>query len=287
MTVIWAGLAAGALYALVGVVYNIVFLSTGVFNFAQAQVVMLGAFAGYVVLVKLGLPWPAAMLTGAVGGGLLGAAEEQFAVRPIQGRGLHGELVTTLGVAIMLDGLALLLWGSQPIPVPFMASASAVSLLGGRVLPIELLLIAVAVIVTVGGELISRRTVLGLQSLATAEDRLAALVRGIDVKRLSLGSFVAAGALSGMLGIAIGAKTYAIFNIGDILALKAFVVLAIGGFGSQKGALIAGAIVGLVEAGAARYLGANYQNLTILLLLMFVLLARPTGLFGEPVQRMV
>jgi branched-chain amino acid transport system permease protein len=148
-------------------------------------------------------------------------------------------------------------------------------------------LIALACSIALGAELITRRTNLGLASLATAEDRIAAMLRGIDVRTLSIGSFAVAGALCVAVGPFLAPKTFATFDLGDNLAIKGFVALAIGGFGSQKGALIGGLFTGLVEAGAARYLGAGYQTLSIFILLLAVLLVRPTGLFGEASVRAV
>jgi branched-chain amino acid transport system permease protein len=283
---IYAGLSVGAIYVLVAVAYNIVYLATGVFNFAQAQFIMLGTFIGYLCLVTLHLPWPLAILMGAAIGAATGVVEERLAIRPLQGLGFHGELVTTLGVAVLLNGIAVVIWGSLPRTVDF-GTGSALSLLGGRIFPAEIALIAIGVAVAVGAELYSSRTMLGITNLATAEDRVAARLRGINVTRLSLFAFALAGAICVGVGPVVAAKTSATANLGDILAIKGFVALAIGGFGSQRGALIGGLAAGLVEAVAARYLGSDYQNASVFVLLAIVLMVRPTGLFGEKEQRVV
>lgn len=287
MNTVWAGLSIGSIYALVAIAYNIVFLSSGVFNFAQAQFLMLGTFVAYTATMTLGLPVyvviPAAVLLGA----LLGLVEEFTAIRPLQGLGVHGELVTTLGVAVLLDGVAIIIWGSQPLPVPFFGSQGVLTIFSGRILPAELTLIGLACAVAVGAELFSRRTDFGLTGLATAEDRVASMLRGINVRSHSLISFGLAGALCMALGPFVAPKTFASFDLGVSLALKGFVALAIGGFGSQKGALIGGLVAGLVEAMAARYFGVSYQNIAIFALLLFVLMIRPIGLFGEREQRQI
>ena len=133
MTLIWGGLALGAVYALVAIGYNIVFISSKTFNFAQAQLMMIGAFVAYSGLVTWDLPWPVVLLVAALVVGLAAAIEERIAIRPV--KDMHNDLVTTLGASIFLDGVAQLTWGSQPLTVPFFAGDEAITLLGGRGLP--------------------------------------------------------------------------------------------------------------------------------------------------------
>jgi branched-chain amino acid transport system permease protein len=130
-------------------------------------------------------------------------------------------------------------------------------------------------------------TVLGIALLAVSEDREAALMRGINVRALGIGAFAVSGIVAGLLGPLIGPKTFAVATLGSDLALKGFVAMAIGGFGSAPGALIGGFAVGLIESEAGRYLGASYSNLMIFAVLLGVLLLRPNGLFGHARERMV
>jgi branched-chain amino acid transport system permease protein len=286
MNTLFAGLTVGAIYALVAVGYNLIFVATGVFNFAQAQFVMLGTFIAYFFMVTVGVPWPVAIVGGVAIGFLGGMVEERIAIRPLQGRGMHGELVTTLGVAVLLDGLAVRLWGSDPLFVTF-GSSRPLDVLGGRLFVSDLTLIVLGVVLALGAELVLTRTIWGRMNLATAEDRDAARLRGINVGRLSLLAFGLAGALCMGMGVFVAAKTTALASLGDAFAIKGFVALAIGGFGSQKGALVGGMTAGLVEAVSARYLNASWQDISVFILLLVVLMVRPTGLFGEKEQRVV
>src|SRR5690606_19860177 len=118
-------------------------------------------------------------------------------------------------------------------------------------------------------------------------DREAGALRGINAGALAIGAFVIAGALLAAMGPLIGAKTFAIYNLGDLLAVKAFVALAIGGFGSYAGAVIGGFGVGLIEVFAARYLGSEWPNITVFVLLLIVLLVIPQGIFGRRTGRTV
>ena len=285
MTLIWGGLALGAIYAIVAIGYNIVFISSKTFNFAQAQLTMVGAFVAYSGLVTWDLPVPLVLLLAAVAVGLVAAIEERIAIRPV--RDMHNVLVTTLGASILLDGIAQLTWGSQPLTVPFFAGDDAISVRGGRTYPVELFLIAIAILLVVGLVWYSRRSLTGLALLGMAEDREAALLRGVNVRQLAFLAFAAAGALAGFVGLFVGSKTFAVSTLGAALALKGFVVLAIGGFGSMPGTLVGGVVVGLSEAYAARYQGGEYANVVVFLILITILMVRPAGLFVRAKERVV
>lgn len=285
MDVIWGGLSLGAVYALVAVGYNIVFTASGTFNFAHAQLIMLGTFVTYWGLVVLKWPVVVVFLLAAGIVGVVAVVEERLAIRTV--RTIEGQLVTTVGVATLLNGATQLIWGSEPLAVPFLDSDAVWTVLGGRVQPIELVLIAVAVMLTLVLLVYSRRTMVGLATLAMAEDREAATLRGVNARFLALGAFAVSGVLAGMVGPVVGPKTFAVATLGAALALKGFVALALGGFGSLGGGLVGGFAIGLVEQTAARFLGSTYVNLTIFAVLLVILMCRPSGLFGRTRERMV
>lgn len=285
MTIIWGGLALGAVYALVAIGYNIVFISSNTFNFAQAQLMMVGTFVTYTGLVTLRLPVFAAVLLAMAAVAVVASIEERVAIRPVADP--SALLVTTLGAAVLLNGLSQLTWGTQPLSVPFFGGDRVLGLLGGRVYPVELVLVAVAIAAVLVFTLLSRRLVTGLALLAMAEDREAAMLRGINVRRMAFWAFAASGAFAGLLGVFVGPKTFAVATLGASLALKGFVVVAIGGFGSMPGTLVGGLAVGLVEAVAARYLGSEYALISVFAVLLLILLVRPSGLFVRAQERTV
>lgn len=285
MTLIWGGLALGAVYALVAIGYNIVYISSKTFNFAQAQLVMVGAFVAYSGLVTWGLPWPLVMLVAAAAVAGVAALEERIAIRPVGD--IHNILVTTLGTATLLDGATRLIWGGQALTVPFFAGDEATSLMGGRVYPAELALVLLTIGLVVALVVFSRKSLIGLALLGMSEDREAAQLRGVPVRQFAFGAFVAAGAIAGAAGLFVGPKTFAVSTLGAALAVKGFVVLAIGGFGSMPGTLVGGVLVGVVEVLAARYLGGAYANLSVFILLITVLMLRPAGLFARATERVV
>lgn len=287
MTMVWAGLSTGAIYVLVAVSFNLVFVVSGTFNFAQPQYLMLGTFVSYAVVVKLELPLVVAIAAGAAIGYLIGAAEELIAIRPLSKAGQHAELVTTVGWSVIMEGAALLIWDSDPLKVPGTAADNSVELLGGRLTVLDLIIVVLAVAAAVVAQVLLRRTRIGLAALAVAEDSAAAALRGINIKRMSTVMAGLAGGLLGAMGPVVAPKTFAVFSLGSFLVLKAFVALTIGGFGSNAGALIGGVAVGLIESATLRYLGGTYANLMLFAVLLVVLLVRPQGLFGRQRERVV
>ncbi len=285
MIVIWSGLSVGAIYALTALAYTIVFIPSGTFNFAQAFFVMLGTFLAYTTLVSWHLPWIVAVLVCGAVAAAAGCVEEWTALRPIRGKGAHAELVTTVGFGFLLTGISQLVWGTSPLEVPFVGPNTPFSLLGGRVRPNDVALIITAVVVAVGLWFFSRRSMTGLASLAAAQDRDAAALKGVNVNRLSGWAVVLACCLSGMVGPLIAPETYAVTSLGTSLVIVAFVAVVLGGFGSFIGAAVGGFLMGLIEAFGGRYLNVNYGNILVLAVLVAVLLLRPNGIFGATATR--
>ncbi|QNG20152.1 branched-chain amino acid ABC transporter permease [Rhodococcus triatomae] len=285
MTIVWTGLALGAVYALVAIGYNIVFVSSHTFNFAQAQLMMVGTFVAYTGLVTLRLPAVVVFVMAVLAVTALAAIEEIVAVRPVADH--QSQLVTTLGVATLLNGATQLIWGTEPLSVPFFGSQDPITVLGGRTYPVEIALLALAVGLVIALGYFTRNTMTGLALMGISEDREAAMLRGVNVRRLALGAFAASGALAGAAGLFVGPKTFAVATLGAALAIKGFVALAIGGFGSLPGALVGGLTVGLVESFTALEFGAQYSNIAVFVVLIVILMVKPAGLFGAVRERVV
>ncbi|NEC26389.1 branched-chain amino acid ABC transporter permease [Streptomyces sp. SID8111] len=280
-----SGLVVGAVYALVAVGYNITFLSAGVLNFAFAYMVVLGSFLSWAGRDS-GVPMPLLLLAGAGLGALLGLVEERVAIRPIKNKGSHTELITTVGFATVVTGVILLVWGADVRKVPSLVGGS-IGIGSADIAFSEVLILIMALALATGFGLWSRRSRLGLASLAQAEDREAAMVLGVDVRRLSLAAFAAAGLLAVVLGFVVGPKTFAVPESGALLAVKGFVVLALGGVGSYLGAVIAGLTIGVLESVASYAWSSEVQGLTVFLLFIVVLAVRPQGMFGQRAGRVV
>jgi branched-chain amino acid transport system permease protein len=287
MTILWAGLSVGAIYTLVALGYNIPLAQTGVFNFAQGQIVVFGTFFAWFVMGDHGWPWWVAIIGGAAAGGLIAGVEELLAIRPVVAKGSHALLVTTVGASVVIEGVLLATWGSTTRSVNFFAGNNGFSLLGGRLLPVDLWLIAAAVIISFGLHAVSRYTLWGLAGRAATDDMAAAVVRGVNVTRLRMSAFILAGALGAALGPLIGPVSGIDVSTGISLTIYGFVALALGGFGSFPGCLVGGMAIGLVEAYASRYFGVAYPPLILFGILIVLLLLKPTGLFGQRGLRVV
>jgi branched-chain amino acid transport system permease protein len=279
-----AGLSLGAVYALVAIGYNLTWLTTKAVNFAQGAFMVTGMFLT-VFLYDRGVPAPVAIvLLGAIG--VVVAAVEYFlAVRPVLGRGEHSELVTTLGAATILQGIILVLVADDVQRVPFFGSTELIDVPGGRVSPAELVLIVLAAVIGVAAHIWTRRSLAGLAAMGLSEDRDAAMLLGVNTARFSLLTFMASGLLGFAIAPFVGPKTFAVVGLALLFAIKGFVALALGGLGSQIGALIAGMSIGVLEAFIGRYMGAQWQNTSVFL--VFVLMLRPRGLFGQKRERVV
>lgn len=288
MTTIWQGLVLGSLYALVATGYNIVLLSAGMVNFAYATLLMAGTYTAFVVTVEWNLPWPLGVLIGALLIAVLSLLMERVALRKLIAEHRHlTALIVTIGVSQIIEGVVKVAFGDQPRSVPTVIDSDTVRLLGGIVRPSDLLLIALVIIVVVLLHLTMTRTMVGLGALASAEDPDAAGARGINARGLGMGAFALSGAVAGGMALFVAGNTYADANLGHSLAVLGIVAVVIGGAGNQLGGLIGGFIAGLLSALAGRYLGAEYAQVAVFVLLLVILLVKPGGFFGAPAQRTV
>lgn len=281
-----AGLSVGAVYVLVAIGYNLTWLTTRALNFAQGAFMVSGMFLT-VALYDRGLPAILVIVVLAGVGAVLAAVEFALAVRPVMDRSDHAELVTTLGAATVIQGVILLVVVDDVQRVPFFGPETLIDVPGGRVSPAELVLILATLAIGVGAHAWTRYSRAGLAALALSEDREAAMLLGVNTVRYSYLTFMASGALALATAPFVGPKTLAAASLVLVLAIKGFVVLAVGGLGSQVGALVAGFGVGIIESLSARELGASWQNASVYLVFLVVILLRPRGLFGARQERYV
>lgn len=289
LNTIVSGLVAGSLYALVAVSLNMLYRPTNVFNFAQGEIVMIGAMTAATALGG-GLPLPVAMVIGCASGAIVGALEERLAVMPVLRNSQHsaGWVISTLAVSLIITNLAVHLWGPDPVPLPpiWPFSVQTLPISGVRLSSYQIAVVVFTIAVVFVVERFYR-TREGLAILAIAEDRDAALLRGIDPDRLRLWSFALGGGLAALAGIVAAPILYASTGLGPLLLLKGFEAAAVGGIGSNKGSLIAAYILGLSEAIGSNLLSPGYQQASTFVIFLVILLIRPQGLFGTVEARRV
>jgi branched-chain amino acid transport system permease protein len=290
LDLIVGGLTAGSLYALVAMGFNILYRPTNVFNFAQGDLVMLGAMLGATVMTVLGLPWFVGAVLAMLAVAVLAFVEERIAVAPVLNRSAtgHGWVITTLAVSMIFANLVGLAWGPDPIAVkpPAPLSTETFDLLGANVSSYQIAIVVLTLMLILGIEAFYG-TRAGKAVLAVAEDRDAALLRGINPNRLSSWSFFLGGAVAALTGVLAAPLLYASTGLGPSLLLKGFAAAAVGGIGNNRGALLAGYIIGIVEALAAAVLSPGYQLAATFAVMLVILLIRPHGLFGRAEARAV
>jgi branched-chain amino acid transport system permease protein len=291
ITTLWSGLTLGAVYAVVALQFDLVFGATGIFNFGQSGFIVLSSFFVYDLLGRHG--WPVILVIPiiTVATALLAVLQEQLTVRPLLrrrgGRAIESQLVTTLGAASVMEGIALLIWGSQPLAVPFFGSNRPLHALGGVVLPNELTMMATALVITGLAMFLLRHTTVGLMALATSENRSAAMLRGVNTRWVSMTSFAVAGAIAGVTAAILAPLTFASYDLGQSLVVSAFAALAIGGFGTPLGALLGGLIIGVLETFSDYLLDPNAGEIVVLGALLLALLLRPRGILGSRMARAI
>ncbi|MFT4233506.1 MAG: branched-chain amino acid ABC transporter permease [Microbacterium sp.] len=284
MTAVFAGLSSGAIYALIAIGYNVTLTSSGVLNFAFSNTLFATGFAA-ISLLAAGIPLPLVILITALIGAMLSIFVERAAIRWMP-QGSHAELITTLGAGTIITAVVVLIWGADPLRLVLFDQAPF-DFLGGRVQPITLVVIALPIVFAIILHLLMRRTRFGLTSRAQAFDREATMLRGVNVRWLSLGAFAIAGLFAGLVGPFVLMYTGASAWLALFVALKGFVALALGGLGSQPGAVIGGFIVGLIESFVALYVGSFFGEYSVFVVFILVLVLRPGGLFGSRKLRLV
>ena len=279
LTVIVSGLAIGMVFAAVALVYNVMYSTSKVLSVTTGHISMLGGVFGAYFITALHLHWAIGLVGAIVVGGFFGFVTELLAIRRVLNRSdEHLWLLSTLALATMVQQAVGLWWGTEPKPFPRLMPQD----FGAGALDQKFWLpIMIAVLMAVGLELFYRRTMYGKLFLAMSEDAFAARARGVSTDRIRVMSYVLSGALGGLAGFAAGQLTFAYFALGLTLTLNGFIALAVGGLGSNIGALIGGAALGLLNAFASHWFGGEYQQTIAVGLLMIVLLLKPEGLLGS------
>ncbi len=279
------GIATGAVYAAVALAYNLMFSTSKVLSVTTGHLCMLGGVLGAWAMGNAHLPMPVALALAVAGGGLAGWITDVVAIRRVLARSdEHLWLLSTLALATMLQQAVGLWWGTEPKPFPRLLAQDFGAGLGDQKYWLPVVVAAAAAL---GLELFYRRTLYGKLFLAMSEDAFAARARGIPTDRIRSLSYVMAGMLGALAGFAAGQLTFAFFALGLTLTLNGFIALAVGGLGSNRGALAGGLALGLVNSLATYGLGGEYQQTISVGLLLLVLLLRPQGLFGVRALRPV
>ena len=278
LTVIVTGLAIGMLYASIALVYNVMFSTSKVLSVTTGHLSMVGGVFGAYIISVLQMHWLWGLLGAVLAGATFGWLTDVLAIRRVLARSdEHLWLLSTLALATMVQQGVGLWWGTEPKPFPRLITQE----IGAGLMDQKFWLpIGMAIVMAIGLEFFYRKTMYGKVFIAMSEDAFAARARGVSTDKIRLLSYVLSGALGGLAGFAAGQLTFAFFALGHTLTLLGFIALAVGGLGSNIGALIGGAALGLLNSFASYYFGGEYQQTIAVGLLMVVLLIKPEGLLG-------
>lgn len=288
-----AGLALGAIYALICLGFVVIYRATGVINFAQGSFVVMGAFVTHQLAVRNGLPFalavPLAMLLMALVGLLL----ERFVFRPMVAQPIFAMILITIGVVFVLDQVSAAIWGYDVLLIGDPWGVRTVDALGATFKLTDLWTIGAAALALAAFFALFRFTTLGIAMRAGAADPEAALAHGIAPQAIHGMSWAIAGAVAAVAGVFLAAGPKGVDISLGLVAFRAFPAMILGGLDSAEGALAGGMLIGLTEVFTAAYvvpavpaLGANFHVVMPYLVMIAILVVRPYGLFGtEEVRR--
>jgi len=282
--IIAAGLAIGAVYALIGVAYNVMYTASRVMSFTAGQLGMLGGVLGALFIHRLGIPAIIGFPLTLAGCALVGVVTEIVAVRPVlSSLEKHLYVLSTLAFALMIQQFTAIEWSTEPQPFPHLFGIAS-----GGATDEKFWLPVVACAVAIGGlEFLYRHTLVGHAFLAIAEDNFAARALGLPERNLRIASYALAGVIGGLAGFSSGALLLAFFANGALLSFYGFVPVALGGLGNNRGAVIGGLGLGMFQQAANFIVGGVFSSVAVFTVFIVVLLAAPQGLFGAPAARRV
>lgn len=280
LQVVVGGLLLGAVYALFSSGLTLIWGMMNVVNFAHGDFVMLGMYIAYLAVVALHAGPLAFTLLAALTLSILGVAVYYLLIRQVMRGPMLAQILSTFGLALLMRYTVFWFFSATFVTLPGSALSGSLKLGGILIGFPQLVAGLVAISLTIGMHLLLTRTTLGSQILAVSEDRQAAMLMGIRPDRMQALAWGLASASAGIAGALIATFYYLTPTVGESLVLIAFVVVCFGGFGSVPGAMLAGLIIGLIQAASAYYIGPVYKDVVVFALFVAILWVRPQGLLG-------
>lgn len=288
LQLIISGIAQGCIYGLIALGFVLIYKATETVSFAQGELMMLGAFGGLACMTMLGFPYWLSIVSSIVGMALFGVLLERLVIRPILGQPAFSIVMLTIGVGYVARGLITMIPGigteTHTLPVPYKDQIWNV---GSLVLNVEQMAVigSTAVLCLVLFALF-KYSKLGIAMQASSQNQLAAYYMGIPVKRLNGLVWGLAAAVAAVAGLLLAPITFVHANMGFI-GLKAFPAAVVGGFGSLPGAIVGGLVIGIVESLAGFYAPDGIKDIAAYVVVLIMLMVKPSGLFGEKLRKKV
>jgi branched-chain amino acid transport system permease protein len=275
------GLMLGASYSLVAIGYTLIFGVLNLLYFAHGEIFMVGAFVGLYLVIYAGANIYFALLGAMIACGAMGALAYFVAVRPVAKDRPLAPLISTIGLTIILQNLAIYIFGGQQLAFPEAIEQKLFHFGPITISSVQLFILGVALASMIALWLFIERTKLGRAMRATAENHETAALLGVNVNRVVLITFIVGSGMAGIAGVLVGLKDSSISPfMGLGVAVKGLIVMLLGGLGNVPGAMVAGLLLGMIEILSAAYIGSTERDFFSFLILILILLYRPTGLFG-------
>jgi branched-chain amino acid transport system permease protein len=276
-----SGLTSGSIYALIALGLTIILNSTDVINVAQGEIVVLGGVLTVTFVNGLGLPLPLGIAAAVAAVGIVGGGIYLIAIDPIRQSPAMTLVMVTLAVSMMMSSSAGLIWGYDPMRVATASVDKPIDLFGAAIVPQAIWIFIIAAVTMIALHQFYNRTRLGRAMLACNVDQELALLAGINARRMVLGSFVVGAGFAGLAGALITPLTSISVYIGLSYTLKGFAAAVFGGLGKSSGAVIGGLAIGLMESFGGGLVSTGYRDFLALLVILVVLIFRPSGLLGS------
>lgn len=274
-----SGLTVGAIYALVGLGFSIIYNASHVMNFAQGEFLMLGGLIGF-SLTSAGVPLPVAVVIGVVLTGLAGIGLKWLVTGGTKSPSVTSMVLITVGAAIFIRGVAQVIWGKEYFLPPTFGSDEPIKLGMATIHPQSLWVIGVTIVLLIALRTFFVKTLFGKAIRATAENKLAAALVGIDTDRVLMASFALSGCLGALAGILIAPISLTYYSVGVILGLKGFAAAILGGLSSNVGIALGGLLLGLFEQLFGGFISSTYKDTAAFVIILLILFFRPNGLMG-------
>ena len=284
------GISLGSVYAIIALGYTMVYGIAKMLNFAHGDVIMVGAYISFCVTQYLGMPAIVSVLAAMLVCTLLGMTIERLAYKPLRSAPKLAVLITAIGMSYLLQNSAQLIWGSNPKSFNSLVNIGSIRLFDGQLLITDEAIVTVlaCVVIMIGLTLFTNRTKMGRAMRAVSEDQGAARLMGVDVNQTISVTFAIGSALAAIAGVLL-CSSYPVLQptTGSMPGIKAFTAAVFGGIGSIPGAMLGGILLGLIEIFGKAYISTELGDAIVFLILIIMLLVKPTGLLGKKVSEKV